>query len=432
MVPALLVLAVEFHRAPLRFGQLTDPTLQLPAAFGSWLLESCTALAPGAIQANAESLALSPTELRNAFLFLLRQTLLSPQADHYRVLGLPRDCSQDAIKRHHSLLVRMFHPDRNPTQNDLSVRHTARINAAYQALRDRVSRQHYDLGLPAPRETARNEATTQEFFRPRRPIPRSAKRSPSASRALVQTRVTILWIAACALAAGLLFLALREPDQPLLQINPRLAKRGAAGPSYLRRTSPENSLWQTQPIPDREITACSGSEITPAPRPEQEPKARQTTGVAASVPNAERDALEEIPGGDKEGSSNARAALDLVIRFQDSYVNRDLAGLLSLFTEDAVSDMGAGLAFIKAKYSGIFTGSGERCMSIFNLRWRPAANQGLLGTGNILTGIKPSPSGEWRHAAGMIEIELISWREDYKISKMVQRPSRLPEVQQRW
>jgi len=50
----------------------------LSAAFGQWLAAASRALAAGEI----EALDMPPEALREAFLFFLRQTLLSPQADH--------------------------------------------------------------------------------------------------------------------------------------------------------------------------------------------------------------------------------------------------------------------------------------------------------------------------------------------------------------
>jgi hypothetical protein len=239
MVPQLVVLALEFHRAPLRFGHLTDPALEIPDAFAAWLSESGNALAPANIQHTAESLTARPEELREAFLFFLRQTLLLPQADHYRVLGLPRGCSGEAIKRHHSLLVRLFHPDRMPGNEERSIALTARINAAYQTLRDPQARKRYDSELRRPPYRTRSQADKGDFFRPRDPIAGSGASARRLRALPVRARSGVLWTLAAVSSLALFWLAIREPGEPTLRVNPELAREMASGPSFLQGATEE-------------------------------------------------------------------------------------------------------------------------------------------------------------------------------------------------
>jgi hypothetical protein len=408
MVPDLLILAVDFHRAPLRFGHLTDPAQPLPEAFGTWLRQSSNALTPGKIQATANALGIRPKELRNAFLFLLRQTLLFPQADHYRALGLSRNSHQSAVKLHHSLLVRMFHPDRNPDQDERSIAITARINAAYRTLRDPTSRRSYDLSLPPLPRGVQSGTDRQVFFRPRDPITRFTRRTHVFSRGRTRTRAIILGVAVSAAAAGLLVLALREPQQPMLQINPQLSGKTTPGPSYLRQGSQDA----------RHIGSGRSSDAEAA--------------APESVRAADESAPADGPRVVEAKSSDARAASDLVTRFQRSYANGDLPVLVSLFTADAIRDERAGLAFIRRAYSDIFARVGERRMSIFNLRWRSIPDERLLGTGDIRISSRFSSHSDWRHATGTIELELTRWMGDYKISKMVQHLSPDQEAANGW
>lgn len=391
MVPELLVLAVEFYRAPLRFGHLTDTTQPLPEAFGTWLLESGNAMAAGRMQATASTLGIPGKELRDAFSFFLRQTLLSPQADHYRVLGLSRNCPQDTIKRHHQLLVRTFHPDRNPGQAERGIALTARINAAYQTLRDPTSRRRYDLGLPPQEEGVRSKTHGPGFFRPLGPMSRYSSRARLLTRVRMHPHPLILWVLACMIVAGLLLAALHEPQQPLLQISPQLTDRNNPGPSYLHQGD-------------------DNAGIVRGARPAEGEEAQAAT---------------TIPPG-------ARAASDIIAQLQWSYENGDLAALVSLFTADAISNDGAGLAFVTRAFSDIFASTGERRMSIFNLKWRTMHDQRLLGTGDIRIGIRPASSSAWSHATGTVEFALVPWMGGYKISMMVHRLSRNSEIKKGW
>ncbi len=78
------------------------------------------------------------------------------QIDFYRVLGVSRDASDDAIKKAYRKLVFQHHPDRNPdsAQAEPKIRE---INAAYEVVGDPEKRRSYDR-LTWGEETARDEA----------------------------------------------------------------------------------------------------------------------------------------------------------------------------------------------------------------------------------------------------------------------------------
>ena len=76
--------------------------------------------------------------------------------DFYRVLGLSRDASDDAIKKAYRKLVFQHHPDRNPdsTHAESKIRE---INAAYEVIGEPEKRRTYDR-LNWGEEAARDEA----------------------------------------------------------------------------------------------------------------------------------------------------------------------------------------------------------------------------------------------------------------------------------
>ncbi len=76
--------------------------------------------------------------------------------DFYRVLGLSRDASDDAIKKAYRKLAFQHHPDRNPdsTQAQAKIRD---LNAAYEVIGDPEKRRTYDR-LNWGDEGARDEA----------------------------------------------------------------------------------------------------------------------------------------------------------------------------------------------------------------------------------------------------------------------------------
>ncbi len=77
------------------------------------------------------------------------------RGDPYRVLDIRHDASADEIKRRWRELAREHHPDRavhDAEERDRLTTRMARINAAYDVLRDPVRRARYDATPLARRE----------------------------------------------------------------------------------------------------------------------------------------------------------------------------------------------------------------------------------------------------------------------------------------
>ena len=139
-------LALAFHRTPTQHADLLHGRTPLPAGVGTLLRLA------GGSEPDPAILALAPAdELKAAALFFIEQVLFRRDASHYQVLGLEADATQEQIKEHHRLLMRVFHPDRENRADDWKDAFATRINLAYTTLRDAEERRRYDASLQQPK-----------------------------------------------------------------------------------------------------------------------------------------------------------------------------------------------------------------------------------------------------------------------------------------
>ncbi|BAM81477.1 DnaJ homolog, subfamily B [Cyanidioschyzon merolae strain 10D] len=64
--------------------------------------------------------------------------------DYYKILGVPRDADEAALKRAYRRLAMKWHPDKNPDNKELATRKFKEISEAYQVLVDPRKREIYD------------------------------------------------------------------------------------------------------------------------------------------------------------------------------------------------------------------------------------------------------------------------------------------------
>lgn len=69
--------------------------------------------------------------------------MVTPAKDHYHLLGVERDASEDDIRSAYRKLARQYHPDRNPESENAEARFME-IQRAYEVLSDPQEREKYD------------------------------------------------------------------------------------------------------------------------------------------------------------------------------------------------------------------------------------------------------------------------------------------------
>lgn len=68
--------------------------------------------------------------------------------DYYEVLGVPREATEDDIKRTYKKLAVRWHPDKNPDDHEAAILRFQEISEAYSVLGDADKRETYDKNAP--------------------------------------------------------------------------------------------------------------------------------------------------------------------------------------------------------------------------------------------------------------------------------------------
>lgn len=162
-----------------------------------------------------ERRGLSAQEIASRAAFFLA-CLDTPGADDpYTILGVAPTATSEEIKEVWLSRLSLYHPDRHPENSDWFTRHAARLNEAYQTLKDPVRRQAYD-------ERRRRELLARQQSSPlaTQTVSSAPPHMPSQFSRLVRRRAPALITAASVAAAGLLLMALsrRLPEGPELYI----------------------------------------------------------------------------------------------------------------------------------------------------------------------------------------------------------------------
>lgn len=160
-----LWLAVTLYRDPsLRHLMRTAP---VPEDIGTLL-----ALAGGdrqRLEATAIATGENPSELLEAARFFIEETLLQPDADDHRTLGLQPGADLEQARTHYRALQSWLHPDRQAGM-PLRAANAARVNAAWSRLRlgERIADGQHDSPAPPTGRVQQRWVRTEIAASPRR------------------------------------------------------------------------------------------------------------------------------------------------------------------------------------------------------------------------------------------------------------------------
>jgi curved DNA-binding protein CbpA len=134
-------LVLDCYRSPHLLRSLSDTSIPLPEGIDGVMRAAIAA--ETAANDVGEAIAATPAELRQATLLFVKNVVLTPGADHYRVLGLRFNATFDQIDTHYRLLLALLQLDAEASTRDL-VRYVTRISRAYSVLGEERRRHSYD------------------------------------------------------------------------------------------------------------------------------------------------------------------------------------------------------------------------------------------------------------------------------------------------
>jgi hypothetical protein len=264
-----LELALALYRAPAQRFVLRDRAL--PQDIGGVIR-----LASGNAELlrHAAGILCEPESVvLEAVRFYLQQVLFDPDADAYRVLGLESGAPHERIRQHYHWLQRWLHPDRRG--GDWDSLYSTRVNGAWNHLRNKASREAYDLAkAPAERRTNIVHHPVGGVWMPiSTALPQRNWLRPAVLGALLTTCAVLL-----------VAVLLREDPAP--------AEWVAAGRSGVAKaessTARASGEQRHRRLPGRE-------SVTVVTAGRTQPNVALTKSISTVAPNAVRPALVSVP-----------------------------------------------------------------------------------------------------------------------------------------
>ncbi len=403
-----------------------------------------------AIEDAAARTSVSVRKLTDAAVMYLRQVLFDADADHYRLLGVRADASEEALKEHYRWLMRWLHPDRDPDRTGEA--DAQRVNRAWHVLRSGERRLAYDRQRAQQAAQPVGSATSLSAHR-HASASRIPQRPPLSPRTVRHLPVFVLGglalLAGGSLAgwhwlnqtgeANVATLRSLRTDAHGLTRSPA-AQASMMVPSQRIVDATTHAVDASAPIARPDARASESADADPVPPAHAVPWVSMSTGNstaaapqrvvrrATALPDPAQDSVDhatadrseaDLTNADQASADQAdadRAYTMIPDRLAAAYGQGNLEQLMRLFASDAVDDRG-GIATIASEYRSLFRQTRSRRLRMGTLSWR-AQDGHAVGTGTFDARVRRRGHPYARHVRGNIVIEAASVDAQWKIERI--------------
>ncbi len=354
----------------------------------------------------AQRRGLAANEIASKAGFLLA-CLDTPGADDpYTILGVDPTATSEEIKEAWLSRLSLYHPDRHPENSDWFTRQAARLNEAYQRLKDPARRQAYD-------ERRRRELLARQRSGPLaiQDVSPAPPPMPYQSSRLARHRVPTLITAASVAAAGLALMALssRLPEGPQLYIETVHPMAAVTLPS----PTPTRG-----PLPARPTRGASPSlEAAVTPPMDRQPERRRMKHVLqASLPSDAPDAMDAttqqtqlllaqaLPPIVPEPKGLDRQEIDVLLdEYVDAYEKGDVDRLMATLSQKVREKGTLDYQAIRNAFVKGFTGRDQIIYRLKNLQVEIKGEQATVTAQYLILARNTVQSSKGTTVSGRIE-----------------------------
>lgn len=385
----------------------------------------------------------------------LKHVLFDPDADHYRVLGVGADADEERMREHRRWLLKWLHPDR---ADEWDAVYAARVQQAWQQLRDPVRRSSYDQSIAESDDWApvARGATLRPVWTARALA--AGEGGAHAPRSGAWLALAVLPVLVIGLgwalwpsgdssrvapeagsdnrseSQGLYVLEPVPLPEPVAQLPEpdAVAVDTSAGASSARHLDPvQRSAAPALAGPPSE--PASAPAVARAPEPSAPPPATVAEAEPVASFTAQADANTDIdapadvdaePAYDSAVATTQRpiaeridaAAVEAAMAaFQLAYEQGDIEALMGVFTHDARNRRG-GREAIRQDYARLFGSSRQRRLQWHSLAWQQGPGH-AVGEGGFVASITPR-RGTTNTVRGRVRVEVVQRGQQVRIREL--------------
>ena len=346
----------------------------------------------------AERRGIAPQEIAGRAGFLLACLDAPGSDDYYQILGVLPTATPQEIRETWISRVSLYHPDRHPEKADWFTHQVARMNEAYNTLKDPERRREYD---ERRREALHREQRDASALRPAAGKPRMSVVFGDRLRRWLPAIIT----GGSAIAAGLITLFLLLPGPPTPPEATPFPSSDAPRPASERasRGKPGGGEQAAAQWPAKEGTAQPSAEGWPASK-RPVPSARPDVRAVFEPSKARMFLAQALPPITAEPRGLERQEIDALLdQYVEAYEKADLERLMATFSSRVREKGTLDYQAIRNLYARGFAGREQIIYRLKNVHVEIAAETAIVTAQYLISARGTNQPAKGTTVTGRIE-----------------------------